>query len=208
MTTITFPQRGYTSSQNINMAIGQFKGWIELQCPTVLEYFDVCYTEKTVYLKSKRFHSYTISKIDGYNPEKAIVLRCKTEYQLDSNMVAKLVNLVSLDNELASKENIRQDLGQRVKAALRDLNLMLPNFNFEYNAAYKHIIVWFKYAKLTFYRDSNKHTPKAKVNSYKQLNGMTVADLVAFTEEAESNAYMLETNVLEIIKAIPVDFWK
>ena len=214
MTTINFPQRSYTSSQNINMVIGQFKGWIELQCPTVLEYFDVCYTEKTVYLKSKKFSAYTASKIEGYNPEKAIVFRCNNEYQLDSNMVAKLVNLVNLDNELAQLEESRDNLSKTIIKAIADMRVKFPEFMFDFNSgnantgAFATIMVSYNNVTITFFQDSNKHLPKMNVNSYKRLNELNVGDLLDFTKTVQGNSDVLELAVPEIMSMIPKNFWK
>ena len=214
MTTINFPQRGYTSTHNFNSILDQFKSWIQFQSPSVLEYFDVSYTEKTVYFKSKKFSAYTASKIEGYNPEKAIVFRCNNEYQLDSNMVAKLVNLVKLDNNLESIENARKDLYETIKLAIKDMRVKFPEFNFEFDnentnlGTFFDITVCFKYVTVTFFQHSNTHLPKMKVNSYKKLNDMTISDLVNFTQIAQENSNTLELAMPQIIEMIPTNFWK
>lgn len=214
MTTITFPQLGYTSSQKFNSALDQFRGWIELQSPSVLEHFNVCYTDKTVYLKSKRFYGYTRSKIDGYNPEKAIVFRSERGYVLDSNMVAKLVNLVNLDNELAQLEESRDNLSKTIIKAIADMRVKFPEFMFDFNSgnantgAFATIMVSYNYVTITFFQDSNKHLPKMKVNSYKRLNELNVGDLLDFTKTVQGNSDVLGLAVPEIMALIPKDFWK
>ena len=213
-TTITFPSSYYAYSNDKVKSIEQFKNWLSSQNDFVLNYFDVCYTKQTVYLKSKRFYAYTTSKIDGYNPEKAIVFRSEKGYVLDSNMVAKLVKLVNLDNELAQLEESCDNLSKTIIKAIADMRVKFPEFMFDFNSgnvntgAFTTIMVSYNYVTITFFQDSNKHLPKMKVKSYKRLNELNVGDLLNFTKTVQGNSDVLGLAVPEIMALIPKNFWK